>query len=425
MRIWLVTALCIVCADAQSPTIPVLNQQAVAAYQAKDYPTFLAVEKQILTLSPGDTRAIYNAACGEALAGHAVAAVQLLDQLLALKIDPAADNDKDLAGIRDTAEWKQFQQRLATLRQPLVHSSVAFVLADKGLLATSIAVDEVTGDTYIGSSRERKILRRSKDGVVSDFATEKDGLTGVWNLLVDPVRKQLIASTAAAPFMLDFKQEDAGNSGLCIFDLVTGKLVRKAFLPPGKHLLGAAAVDTRGNIFVVDSASAEIYRLRRASSELELFISSLVFRAPKGLALSEDERTLYVSDYVDGIFALEMLSNDRYHLEPPAQSWIAGLEGLTRVPDGFIAVESAVQPNRVIRLRLDAKAQAIASVETLESNHPDYSGPVQGVVSGGDFVYIANSQFAAVNMKTGAFAGDKARPTTVLRLPLTSVHPTQ
>ena len=406
---------------AQQESFQSLTMAAAAAYQAKDFPTFLTIEKRALALAPGEPRTTYNVACGEALTGHAAAAVHVLDQLLASGLDIAVDKDPDFSGIVQTPEWNQFKERLAAARQPIVRSTTAFTLPDRGLMATSIAVDEQTGDTYIGSVRERKILKRTKDGTLSDFATEKDGLLAVFYLLMDPVRRQLIVSMAAIPFMPGLRKEDEGSSGICIFDLATGKLVRRALLTASSgvhHLLDTAVVNQDGNLFVVDLGTHELYRLRRASSELELYVSGVVFRAPQGLAFSADERTLYVSDLIEGLWAMEVLSTDRRHIDAAPDVYLIGLDGITRVEDGFIAVQVGIKPNRVLKIRLDAKGERVAGVQTLESNHPAYSAPTQGVLSGGDLLYIANSQLGLANPKTGTFDDAQAKPTTVLRLPL-------
>ena len=417
--------LCICCAgigSAQTASLATLIKNAQSAYQAKDYPAFLALEQKALALAPDDPRILYNVGCGEALVGHAAEAVRLLDKLIARGLDMSADKDSDFNNIHQSPEWKQFEGRLAVLRQPVVRSSTAFTLPDKGLMATSLAVDEQTGDTFISSARERKILKRTKDGVVSDFATQKDGLLAVSYLLIDPVRKQLIASVAAVPFMLGFDKKEEGKSGLCFFDLATGKLVRQVFLTGGaaaQHILNSSVIDHKnGSVFVIDAGTHEIYRLRRSSTEFELYVSSVVFPAPQSLAFSADESTMYVADYMDGIWAMEVLSIERRHLDAPPDVYLAGLDGITRVGDAFIGLQIGIHPNRVVRIRLDPKAEKISSVETLESNLPVYSGPTQGVITGGDYLYIANSQIALADPTTGVFALDKANPTTVLRLPL-------
>jgi sugar lactone lactonase YvrE len=404
----------------QQSTPAALNAAAIKAYQAKDYAGFLAYEKQALGLNPANPRIIYNVACGEALQGNAHEAIRLLDQLLARKLDLGAETDTDFSNIRKTPEWAEFESRLAEVRKPVVHSEVAFKLADPAIVATGIAVDPRTGDSYIASVRERKILRRTRQGAVSDFiASGQDDFLAGASLAIDSPRHLLFATTAAAPFMIGYHKEDMGKSGIFAFDLKSGKLVRKAMLPvDGKrHLLNALAVDRHGNVYVSDTGASGIYRLRTGTSELEQFPSP-TFTATQGLALSRDERTLYVADYTDGLWAVDMASGDRRHLEAPGGAWLGGLDGLSRAQDGLIAVQIGVKPERVLRLRLDAKGQRVAMVEILEMGHPDYEGPIQGVVAGKDFLYVANSQLDLGNGESGAFASERAHPTIVLRLPL-------
>jgi sugar lactone lactonase YvrE len=398
-----------------------LNAEAIKAYQAKDYARFLEYAKRALALEPDSPRLIYNVACGEALRGNAAEAVRLLDRLLTRKLDLGAEGDDDFTSIRKTPEWNGFVSRLAELRKPLVRSHVAFKLADPNLVAAGIAVDTRTGDVYIASVRERKILRRTKKGVVSDFIHEaQDGFLSGASLAVDPARKLLYASTSAAPFMAGYGKEDFRHSGVFAFDLKSGRLVHKAMLfADGKvHFLNALALDGDGNVYVSDSAAAGIYCMRPGADTLESFLPASGFRSTQGLAFSDDFKTLYVADYTDGLWAVDMASKARRRVEAPADAWLAGMDGLTRVKDGFITVQIGVQPNRVLRLRLDAHKQRIATVEVLEMSHPDYSGPIQGDLDGGSFFYVANSQLNLANGETGAFAADRAVPTVILRLPL-------
>lgn len=399
-----------------------LSKEAVKAYGAKDYARFLALERRALALEPTDARVLYNVACGEALTGARAKAVRDLEALLSRKLDLGAEGDADFTGVRGTPEWARYEGELKALRAPLVRSVRAFEVGDSTLLLTGIAVDPKTGDVYMGSTRRKKIIRRTRDGRVSDFTQEgQDGLLSVASLLIDPQRRLLFASTAPAPHMLGFPAGAEADAGVLAFDLGTGHLVRKALLAPDsrKHFLNALAMDRAGNVYVSDSLEPGIYRFANDSNTLEKVLPDGLFAATQGLAfLGDDDRILYVADWTDGVWAYDLSARTRRKIVAPPDAWLSGLDGLTPVRGGFLSVQIGVQPARVLYLRLDEKADRIQSVEILEMSHPDYEGPIQGALDQDSFVYVANSQLDLVDPKTGAFAAEKARPPIVLRLPL-------
>jgi sugar lactone lactonase YvrE len=407
---------------AQEPTSAAdWNAAAVKAYREKDYKRFLTDERKGLALEPENPRLIYNAACGEALNGNAKEAVALLDQLLARKLDLGAETDADFTGIRNTTEWAQFEAKLAELRKPVVRSTVGFKLEEPGLLAAGMAFEETTGDFYITSVRGRKIVRRAKDGKASDFVREgQDGFLAGAGLAIDGPRNLLYASTAGVPFMKGAQKDDDGHAGLFAFDLKTGKTMRKVWLPTDgqKHFLNNLAVGRAGNVYVSDSLNSGIYELRRDASTLDEIAPPTMFTGSQGLALSDDEKTLFVGDFGEGVWALDLATKAKRRIPAPADAYLVGLDGLAKVHDGFVTVQLQVQPARVVRLHMDRQWQRVVSVETLESNHPEYDAPIQGTLAEGAFWYVADSQLETLDPKTGKFPAEKAKATVVLRLPL-------
>jgi sugar lactone lactonase YvrE len=418
-------------AQTQQPpnTVPALNEAAIKAYQAKDYARFLDYETRALALEPGNPRTMYNVACGEALTGHGEEALRLLHTLVARKLDLGAETDADFAGIRGGPKWAAFVSELATLRQPIVKSTVAFRLDDPTLIATGIAIDPQNDDVFVASVRHRKIVRRTKAGVVSDFIREgQDGFLAGASLAIDASRRLLIASTSATPLMTGYPKDASPmggeNAGVFVFNLQSGALVRKVMLgadaPAGRHFLNALAVDRAGTIYVSDSGTPGIYKLAPGNDRLELFAGADLFHATQGLAFSDDEKnekTLFVADYTDGLWAVDIATKSKRRIDAPRDVWLGGMDGLSPVPDGFITVKIGAKPERVLRLHLDASQQHIARVDILEMNHPDYAGPIQGVVSGHSFLYIANSQLPLADPHTGEIPADRARQTVILRLP--------
>lgn len=405
----------------EAPTPASLNARAVAAYRGKDYAAFLKLEQQAHELEPDNPRFIYNLACGEALNGHPSEAVPFLDKLLNLKLDFGAETDPDLASLRAAPDWKGFETRLAALRKPLVRSQIAFTLPDVNLLATGIASDPQTGDIFIASVKKRKILRRTARGELSDFIPQgQDGFLAGDSLAVDAPRRLLYATSSAVAYMDGYEKADYGRSGLFAFDLKSGKLVKKAMLPADgkRHLLNALTIDSHGNVYVSDTGVSGIYLVRNGSKDLEEFLPATVFEATQGLALSEDDRRLFVADYASGLWVVEISSKQTRKLVTPGMTWLLGLDGISRIPRGLVALQIGTKPERVLRILVDAKATRVTSVEILEMSHPDYESPIQGTIAGRSFLYVANSQIDLGDAKTGSFAAERAHPTVVLRLPL-------
>ena len=399
-----------------------LTDAAIKAYQAKKYAEFLALEKQALALDPENPRVTYNVACGQSLQANASEAVRLLNELTKRKLDLGAEGDDDFEGIRKTREWTEYETKLAELRRTVVaKSSVAFTLEDPQLVATGIAYDTKTGDVFVASVRERKIVRHEKAGAISDFVREgQDGFLSGASLAIDSQRGILYASTSAAPYMRGYSKADFGKTGVFAFDLKTGKTLRQVWLKAkGQfHFLNALAIDHGGAVYVSDSGEAGIYRWNAGGETLERFLGAETFGATQGLAFSEDEKTLYVADYSNGVWAVDIATKQARQIPGPDGVWLGNLDGLARVQDELIAVQIQVKPERVLRLKLDQKLQKISSVEILEFNRPDYQSPIQGAVGDGAFLYIANSQLDLGNGRTGEFASERAKPTIVLKLPL-------
>jgi sugar lactone lactonase YvrE len=248
----------------------------------------------------------------------------------------------------------------------------------------------------------------------------QDGFLSGASLAIDSQRGILYASTAAAPYMRGYSKADFGKTGVFAFDLKTGKTLRQVWLKAkGQfHFLNALAIDHAGTVYVSDSGEAGIYRWNADGETLERFLGAETFGATQGLAFSEDEKTLYVADYSNGVWAVDMATKQARQVPGPEAVWLGNLDGLTRVRDGFIAVQIQIKPERVLRLKLDQQLQKISSVEILEFNRPDYQSPIQGAIGDSAFLYIANSQLDLGNGRTGEFASERAKPTIVLKLPL-------
>jgi sugar lactone lactonase YvrE len=140
--------------------------------------------------------------------------------------------------------------------------------------------------------------------------------------------------------------------------------------------------------------------------------------SPGGLALSPDEKTLYVADYSRGIARVDRASREVTFLTPRADATLAGIDGLAMDKGDLISVQNGVKPHRVVRIALEPDGGSVRSVTILEMGHPSYNEPTLGVVAGRDFVYVANSQWGLFDRGAGKWQADRLKEPVILRLPL-------
>jgi outer membrane protein assembly factor BamB len=116
-------------------------------------------------------------------------------------------------------------------------------------------------------------------------------------------------------------------------------------------------------------------------------------RSPGGLALSADERTLYVADWSQGLAALDLATGALAWMRPPAGTTVLGIDGLRRVGETLIAIQNGVTPHRIQRLTLAPDGRSLAASELLERAVPGWDEPTLGIVVDDALVYVANSQW--------------------------------
>ncbi len=395
------------------------ERQATVEYKAKDYAKFLENIKRAGELRPNHPRLLYNLADAYALNNKPDEALKILERLAAMDLFFDVGKDDDFKTLFDLARFKNIQNVFAQNQKAVNKSVKAFSISEKDLITESIAYDAAARRFFVGSIHKRKIVSVDKNGKVSDFSLDSDGLWSVSGMRVDEKRNVLWATTTAFPQMKGFDKADDGKSAVVKYDLKTGKLLKKYPLSneKKKHALGDLIVTKNGDVYASDSVSPNIYRIENGKDELELFLSSDNFSSLQGLAFTPDEKILFAADYSKGVFRIEMKNKKIVQVAPDANTNPIAIDGLYFDRDNLIAIQNGFNPHRVARLFLNKDFSAITKSETLEANHADFNEPTLGVIVGKDFYYIANSQYEFMD-KDGKLAEDKLKEPVILRLKL-------
>jgi sugar lactone lactonase YvrE len=387
----------------------------VAALQGAPAPSEVDRLRGYLAVAKGHGGIMYRLAQALARSGQADEAVRWLktglDQGLDLDLgDPA------FASLHGRPDFEEQRSRAAE-RGAVSRSRVAFRIPQPDLVPEGIAWDARTGDFFVGSLNKKKIVRIGADGQASDFVTEgREGLEDVLGLKVDSERRRLWACTAASPRA----GASAGASGLLLYDLDSGKRIAAHWVrePGVTHLLNDLVFTKAGEVFVTDSEAGTLYRLAPEGDGLQLFVGPGTFRYPNGIALSADERRLYVADFEHGLSVVDVAARTSRPLPHPIDASPHGIDGLYVDGNALVGVQNGAGRDRIVRYELGAEGDRIERMAVLESRNPLFRIPTTGVVVGSDFVYLANANVLALGDDGRVKKDAHLEEVVVLRVPL-------
>ena len=397
------------------PPHRVLLREADSATKAGDLP--LAIEKLEATcaLRPDYPRGRFLLANAYLTAGRGSDALAQLRNLGergitsgALKSPAVVAALGNLEGFADVAA--RFQQNA----QPIGNAVTRHTLPAQEGIVESIAIDQ-QGRYYFGDVRQRCIWMLDENGALKRFSQVQDGMLGIFGLAIDEARGVLWAGVSAVPEMAGYTATDSGGGYVAEYDLATGSYRRSLQLPTagGWHVLGSLRLARDGSVFVSDSASPVIWRAAPGATQLEAWLEHDHFASLQGLDFSADGRTLYVADYANGIWRIDVATKQPTLLKPAGDTTLFGIDDLHVVDDALLGVQNGIAPSRIVRIAL--RGDEPHHAEVLLQGHAAMTDAATGVLRNGRFEFLANSGWAL-------FEGNKSAPAprdvTVLALDL-------
>lgn len=401
-----------------------LFKASTQAHQAKDYKRMEQLLRDALKLRPVHPTATYNLAAALVLGGQKNAGVKELRKLarMGLTFDIAAD--EDFAGIREWQGFRELRRDFARNARAAGEANVTFTVPAPSFIPEGLAYDPASEDFFIGSVRERRILR-IKDEQPVDF-TPAGSTWAVLGLTVDADERRLWAATAAIAEMKDAKTDELGRAALVTFDLKSGALQRRYELPQDgrRHALGDVIVGRKA-VYATDSAAGELYALDPAGGAFQSLTARGALSSPQGLVMGRDRRTLYVADYTQGLYRIDVEKRELTRLEVADDICVYGIDGLYRFGDDLIAVQNGIRPHRVVRFILDRSGKRVRHATVLASGLKEFDEPTLGVIEGRRFHFVANSQWHRFDKDHALPPDAQLRGPVVLQVRLDRRRPTE
>ena len=300
-----------------------LLREASAAAQAGDQATALAKLEEAAALRPDYPRIQLNLARTYAALERPDDALAALQRIVDMGLRMTVASDPAFAALQNSPAFQAIAKQLTHGPALAPAGDVAVTLPEVTGIIESCLLDPGTQTWYFGDVRNRCIWQRdARSGALRKFTSDEDALDGIFKIALSPDRKTLWATTATVSAMTGDDAEDGKRSALVAFDLATGR-VRASFPATGKgikHLLGDFIIAEDGTIYATDSTYQAVWRLPPDGKELEVWLENTEFMNLQGLAFSADNRDLYVSDYANGIWRVDVATKALALLTAPANT---------------------------------------------------------------------------------------------------------
>lgn len=303
--------------------------------------------------------------------------------------------DARFADYVKTPRFSSIVARLDSNRAPRVRSRVVATLRDSTFWPEGMDYDPRRDAYYVASVRHGTIAEITHRVVSRElWPRDRPGYGSALGVRVDTVRNVLWATLAGISQRPGFTAKDTSIAALVRVRIADGAIERRWDLPPARlgHVLGDLAIGPQGDVFVTDSNDPVLYRLRPGADTLER-ITSPLFRSLQGVAPLPNGQQLYVADYAHGLLRVDLDGGVIERLGDAPRSTSLGCDGLAWDGRGIICVQNGVSPARIMRFVVDASGRRIERAELLDRNLPIADEPTIGAVVGGEFVYVANSQW--------------------------------
>ena len=352
---------------------------------------------EVVARAPEQPDFLFSYARAAAANGKTELALAMLEQGLARGASYDVMASPEFAALRDDAKFKRLAQIDAQNAKPVARAQTFAVINDRTFGPEGITYDAARSRFIIGSIRG-EIWQVDRAGVASPFVQPKDGsLFPVLGLKVDAGRKLLFAVNTIFP---DFPpapspKAEIGVSALNVYDL-EGSALRKRYLldeRPTLHGFNDVVVSNSGDAFVTDSTAGAIYKIDAASGTLAPFVIDRELTMPNGLALSHDERLLYVA-HIEGISVIDLASRKRTLLAISGAMAVSSIDGLAAAGRSLFGVQPSPYLQRAIRIDLDETGLAARRLTVLDARSHPRLQQATGVIVGDAFFTVGHPNVA-------------------------------
>lgn len=394
------------CAQADGePDIATLMQRAAVAFAAEDHAAWTEALEALQRQRPYNQDFMRQLVIGYARTEQTAKAFNMMLSMQQQGLTENWDEIDAVESLRSYPLYEYLRDLMAEAGKPFGQVRSVATVEPKWPMPEAIAHDPASGRLFVGTVRDGVVLVRAPGA--QDFEPFADpatvaGLQAVFALHVDAERGHLWVATGGASQHRNYRLSDYGRTALIQLDLDSGKkLAEYRVLPDGvPHLLGAITQAADGTLYAADTLAPIVYRLLPGAERPEPWIVQPTLTGLRGIALSEDEKRLYVSDYELGLYFFELDDDLKtFRLGAPQTLNLGGIDGLYRWRNSLVVLQNGISPERVLRLDLSDDGTVVEQIAALAVAQPEFDIPTWGVLAGDDLLFLGASHWQHVNSR--------------------------
>ena len=381
--------------NAVAQTFIDYHNEGQEAYRHEKYREFLDSSFRADSSRPNHPVLLYNLAAAYSLNGFPDKACDALIKRSSFYAETEFLEDQDFRAFRSAPCFEKVLEQTEVYLEKVQSSAHAFTFPDSGAHPEGLLW--VPGKDFFLTSD----IRFGRIYITGEFGENTEllidlGRSGYWSAMglaySDAYPGSFWVTTAAVNEFSGFDEELEGKSAVLQISLESGDLIR-AFTPSdlNPHLFGDLFITETGRIYVSDSLEPVVFELVPQTGEFYPRFSDSRWWNLQGLVSSEESRTLYVADYVTGVYRIDQ---DTGRAEPllKRNELLKGTDGLYYRENRLIFLQNGIHPKRISSVALNNDGSADPDSYVIHDQAVEYlKEPTLGTWKQGELYYIADS----------------------------------
>lgn len=256
---------------------------------------------------------------------------------------------------------------------------------EKDLVPEGIAIDSKTRKIYLNSLKNNKIVSSSVDGSnPSTFLqSNKHNYLSGFGMTIKGDTLYALGNSLT---------EGKNKSILLLLQLSSGELIDSYSINNSdSHYLNDLAISSNNEIFITDSQSNKIYKIKRPSKTIEIYLDSEKIPNSNGIAISDNNQFLYLASE-KGVCIVETISKELINEPNDSYSSIDGLKFYKNNLYGIVNGWVDQSQNGLFKFTLSETQSEILKSNRLIEFTENFRIPTTFDILDGNIYFVINTQ---------------------------------